>query len=204
MQEPEPEQGINLSHHATVDDWSSLQAKAVCFASVTVTENVNWSDLAAERALAAAHDAGIHAGARHYARPGAVREQAHYFVRIAEKLGAFEPGALAPTLEVRAEGVDDGFVKTWIKAVRHDSGVERVLVYADLDLWTKHLHPDKWADKEVILWLTKNNNIPGRPGWFHPRLGIHQYRSGTEAIGAHGAVGQDAIVYPFTLTDLLL
>ena len=204
MTEPESAHGINLSHREIVDDWNAVRHGDVRFASVTVTENTNWSDLSAERHLVQAQEAGIHAGARHYARPGAVHDQAEHFVRTASKLGAFSPGSLAPTLEVAAASVDDKFIKAWIKAVRHAARVQRVMVYADHDCWARRLHPDKWADSEVTLWLIRHNGIPGRPGWFHSRLGVHQHGNDTSVPGIRGPVAQDAVVYPFTLADLLL
>jgi lysozyme len=204
MTEPEPERGITLSHRETVDDWHAVRGDAVRFVSVMVTENTNWSDPAAGRQIAASQRAGLHTGARHYARPGAVHDQAEHFVRTASRFGAFAPGSLAPALEVEAECVDDRFVKGWIKAVRHAAGIRRVLVHADHEHWLHQLHPDRWADSEVVLWLVRHNHIPGRPGWFHSRLGMHQYRADEPVPGAPGPVAQDAIVYPFALADVLL
>lgn len=204
MTEQDGEHGIDLSHRETVDDWNAVRGGDVRFAAVTITENTNWSDLTAERHLANALKVGIHAGGRHYARPGAVHDQAEHFVRTASKLGAFAPGSLAPTLEVAAASVDDKFIKSWIKAVRHAAKVQRVLVYADYDCWAHRLHPDRWADSDITLWLIRHNGIPGRPGWFHTRLGVHQHGIDAAVPGIRGPVAQNAIVYPFTLGDLLL
>ncbi|MBB5852924.1 GH25 family lysozyme M1 (1,4-beta-N-acetylmuramidase) [Amycolatopsis umgeniensis] len=202
--DPEGEHGVTLSHRETVTDWAAVRGADIRFASVTVSENTNWRDVAAERNLAGAQHAGIHTGARHYARPGAVHDQADHFVRTASALGAFAPGSLAPALEVEAPSVDDRFIKAWIKHVRHAARIERVLVYAGLDCWTDRLHPDKWADSEVVLWLVRHNEIPGRPGWFHSRLGLHQHGFGTGLPGVDGPIAQDAVVYPFALSDVLL
>jgi hypothetical protein len=198
------EQGINLSLHETVADWAAVRAHAFLFASVTVTESTNWVDTAAGRQIGAAQEAGLHTGIRHYARPGAAHDQAEHCVRTGKRLGTFQPGSLAPALEVEAVGVDDRFIKSWIKAMRGESGIRRVLVYADADFWLHRLHPDKWADSEVVLWLTNHNGIPGRPGWFHSRVGLHQHGKDACVPGATTPVGQDAVVYPFTLGDLLL
>ncbi|MEC3976005.1 glycoside hydrolase family 25 protein [Amycolatopsis sp. H20-H5] len=204
MTEQETERGITLSHRETVQDWAAVRGADIRFASVTISENTNWRDVAAEKNLAGAQRIGLHTGARHYARPGAVHDQAQHFVRTASALGAFAPGSLAPALEVAAESVDDRFIKAWIKDVRHAAKVERILIYADHDAWAHRLHPDKWADKEVVLWLVRHNEIPGRPGWFHSRLGLHQHGAGVAVPGITGPVAQDAVVYPFTLNDLLL
>ncbi|WP_370968743.1 glycoside hydrolase family 25 protein [Amycolatopsis sp. cg9] len=204
MTEPESERGISLSHRERVSDWYAVRAADTKFVSVTITENVNWSNGAAERNLAGAQEAGLHVGGRHYARPGAVHDQADHFVRTASRLGAFATGSLAPALEVAAPSVDDRFIKAWIKHVRHAARIERVLVYADHDCWANRLHPDRWADSEVILWLTRHNGIPGRPGWFHSRLGLHQHACTADVPGIAGPVEQNAVVYPFTLGDLLL
>jgi len=194
---------MNLSLHATVADWDAVRNHAVHFASITVTENVNWSDSGAERQIAAAQRAGIRAGIRHYARPGAAQAQAEFCVRLGKQLGVFGPGSLAPALDVDAVGVDDRFVKTWIKAMRNASGIRRVLVYAPYDYWLRRLHPDKWADADVVLWVSRHNGIPGRPGWFHPRLGLHQHTD-VKGEGYDGPIGMDALVYPFTLADVTI
>ncbi|RZQ63462.1 glycoside hydrolase family 25 protein [Amycolatopsis suaedae] len=204
MREPEPERGINLSHHDAVDNWAAVRAGGVVFAAVTITESTNWSDTAAARNLRQAQEAGIHTGARHFARPGSVHDQVEHFVRTAKRLGALSPGSLAPTLDVEVDSVDDRFIKSWIKAVRQATGLERVLVYARYEDWQHRLHPDRWADSEVILWLVRHNGIPGRPGWFHPRLGLHQHGGGDAVPGFHGEIGYDAVVYPFTLADVLI
>jgi GH25 family lysozyme M1 (1,4-beta-N-acetylmuramidase) len=204
MTEPESERGINLSHREIVEDWNAVRRSNVRFASVTITENTNWSDLSAERTLQHAQEAGIHTGARHFARPGAAQDQAEHFVRNAKKLGAFSPGSLAPTLEVSAASVDDKFIKAWIKTMRSAARVKRVMIYADYDCWQHRLHPDKWADTDVTLWLVRHNGIPGRPGWFHTRLGVHQHGNDATVPGVRGPIRQDAVVYPFTMADLLI
>jgi lysozyme len=204
MTSTESERGLTLTHREQVLDWSAVRGAEMRFASVTVSENVNWRDTGAERMVAAAQEAGLHTGARHYARPGAVHDQAEHFVRTASRLGAFAPGSLAPALEVDAQSVDDRFVKAWIKHVRNAARIRRVLVYAGHDCWSRRLHPDRWADPDVVLWLVRHNGIPGRPGWFHARLGLHQHAYDEGVAGVGGPVAQDAVVYPFTLSDLLL
>ncbi|HET6500640.1 MAG TPA: GH25 family lysozyme [Amycolatopsis sp.] len=196
--------GINLSLHATVTDWTAVRSGAVCFASITVTENVNWHDSGAERQITAAQRAGVRAGIRHYARPGAAQDQAEHCVAVGRRLGVFYPGSLAPALDVEADGIDDRFVKTWIKSVRQAAGIRRVLVRAPYDHWLHRLHPAKWADPGVVLWLARHNGIPGRPGWFHPRLGVHQHCPAPADARFSGPIGLDSLVYPFTLEDLLL
>lgn len=198
------QRGIDLSLHATVRDWSKLRDASACFASITVTENVNWIDSGAQRQIAAAQRAGVRVGIRHYARPGAVQDQAGHCVRVGKRLGVFGPGSLAPALDVEAAGVDDRFVRAWIKSVRHAAGIRRVLVCAPYEYWLRQLNPDRWTDSDVVLWVNRHNGIPGRPGWFHPRLGLHRHSAAPAGYGFTGPVGFDALVYPFTLGDLLL
>lgn len=204
MSEGEGARGIDLQLHATVSDWDTVRSAAIAYASITVTENVNWSDGGARRQISAAQKAGVRTGIRHYARPGAPGDQAEHCVRLGKELGVFGPGSLAPALDIEAVGVDDRFVKTWIKALRSAAGIRRVLVYAPYESWLNHLRPDKWADSEVVLWVRRHHAIPGRPGWAHPRLGLHQHQNAPLAPGFHGPIGLDALVYPFTLADLLL
>lgn len=198
------ERGISLALHATVADWGAVRSGGVCFASVTVTENLNWSDVGAQRQIEEAQLAGIRAGIRHYARPGAAGDQAEHCASVGKRLGVFSPGSLAPSLDVEADGVDDRFVRSWIKAVRQAAGIRRVLVAAPYEHWLHRLHPDRWADRDVVLWVSRHNGIPGRPGWFHPRLGLHQHSTAPAGRGFTGPIGFHALVYPFTLADLLV
>lgn len=191
------ERGINLSARGTVRDWEIVRANAFSFAAITVTESMNWADEQAARELLAARKAGVHAGIRHYARPGGAQDQARHAVRAGRQLHAFASGALAPTLDVEATGVDDRFIRTWIKTMRQVTGIRRVLVYAHYEQWLHRFRPGKWVDDDVVLWLIRHNGIPGRPGWFHPRLGLHQHTQGK-------GYAVDALVYPFTLDDVLL
>lgn len=189
--------GVGLDLRESVPDWPGLRGRAVTFASITVTENLNWSDAGSAQQLSRALDAGVHAGIRHLAREGGAIDQARHVVRTGAPLGAFAPGVLAPALDARAPGIDDRFVKTWLKTLRGEAGIRKVLVYAEFDDWQHRFHPDKWADADVVLWLVRGNGIPGRPGWFHSRLGVHQHTG-------EGPVAPSALVYPFTLTDVLL
>jgi len=185
--------GISLSHHETVADWDAVRADGAVFACVTTTESMNWRDPDAGKQVTAAREAGLHAGVRHFARPGGPEEQARLAARFAAPLGALTRGCLAPALHVAVDGLDDRFVKSWLRTVRSVTGVRRVQVHATYEYWVRHLHPAKWADPEVVLGIVRHNGIAGRPGWSEARLGIHQHRT-----------GHAAVVYPFTLDDLLL
>lgn len=198
------ERGISLSLHATVTNWDTVRSITARFASITVTENHNWSDVGAERQVEEAQVAGLRAGIRHYARPGAAGDQAEHCASVGKRLGVFSPGSLAPTLDVEAEGVDDRFIRTWIKTVRHAAGIRRVLVCAPYEHWVHRLRPDRWADGDVVLWVSRHNGIPGRPGWFHPRVGVHQHSPAPAVDGFDGPIGFEALVYPFSLADLLV
>lgn len=197
MTEPAGAAGVGLALRESVSDWARLRAGSVAFASVTVTESLNWVDDSSARQLTRALEAGVHAGIRHLARQGGAIDQARHVVRTGAPLGAFAPGVLAPALDARADGIDDRFVKTWIKTLRAEAGIRRVLVYASFEDWQHRFHPDKWADSDVVLWLVRHNGIAGRPGWFHSRLGIHQHAADDRA-------EESALVYPFTLADVLV
>ncbi|EHK88917.1 GH25 family lysozyme [Saccharomonospora azurea] len=190
--------GISLAPHAPLPDWRALAAdRSVTFASISVTENSNWVDRLAAAQLADAVQAGVYAGIRHRGRPGAPQDQARHVVQVGKSLGAFTPGTLAPTLDARAEGLDDRFVRTWIRTLRQEAVIRRVLVYAEVEHWHRRFRPEKWADDDVVLWSAWHNGVPGRAGWFHPRLGLHEHT-------ADGRIGHHALVYPFTLTDVLV
>lgn len=190
--------GISLASHTAHPDWRELgENRKVRFASVTVTDNSNWVDRDAVAQLTEALDAGVRAGIRHLGRPGSPQDQARHVARVGKPLGAFAPGMLAPTLDARAEGVDDRFVRAWIKTLRQEAAIRRVLVYAEAEHWLHRFHPDKWADDDVVLWSAWHNGVPRRAGWFHPRLGLHEHTG-------DGRVGHHRLVYPFTLADVLL
>lgn len=196
--------GIDISHYNAIDDWNAVRGNNISFVSAKVSEGIDYTDPVARAHLDGARGVGIHAGGYHFARPGAPVDQARFFVDTARSLGAFEPGSLAPALDVEDTGVGDAFVAGWIDAARRQAGIRRVIVYANLDFWTNRLNPSEWADGDVILWIARYNGDPGNPGWAHPRLGLHQHSNQGQVPGIPGEVDRDATVDPFVVADLLL
>ena len=98
----------------------------------------------------------------------------------------------------------DGYIWDFIARLRAETGVRRVLVYANLDWYTHVLHPDQWADADVFLWIARYNGDPGNPGWTHPQLAVHQHTSKGTVPGVAGDVDRNATVGTWSLANLTL
>ncbi|SES49054.1 GH25 family lysozyme [Actinokineospora terrae] len=198
--------GIDLSHHNRVDDWRAVRGNGITYASVKVTESTDWVDPAAGGHIAGARSAGIAVGGYHFARATGVQAQVDHFTAHLRRHGLLAAGSLAPMLDMEAaelRGNANVFVRDFITRLRATAGVRRVLVYANHDWYSNVLRPD-WADGDTMLWIARYNGDPGRPGWSHHRLALHQHTSSGRVPGIPGNVDRDATVGPWTLGALTL
>lgn len=98
----------------------------------------------------------------------------------------------------------NGFVADFIGRLRAATGVRRVLVYANLDWYRNVLRPAEWTDPDVLLWIARYNGDPGRPGWSHPQLALHQHTQQGRVPGVAGNVDRNATVGSYSLAQLTL
>jgi LysM repeat protein len=199
--------GIDISHWNRVNDWNAVRGNNITFASIKLTESIDYIDPAAAGHVDGARGAVVRPGGYHFARATAVHEQVDHFASQLHARGLLGAGSLAPMLDMEAaelRGTGNGFVAGFIARFREVTGVRRVLVYANLDWWTHVLSPNDWADDDVLLWIARFNGDPGNPGWAHPRLALHQHSNKGNVPGIPGNVDRDATMAGYTLDQLTL
>lgn len=199
--------GIDVSHHNQVDDWQAVHGNNISFVCVKVTESTGFTDDAAGKHADGARAAGIHAGGYHFARATDVTAQVQHFAANLRAHDLLTAASLAPMLDMEAsslEGNANAFVTDFIATLRAETGIRRVLVYANLNWWQHILRPDDWADADVSLWIARFNGKPGRPGWSHPRLALHQHSDRGVVPGIPAHVDRDATVGDRTLDSVLI
>lgn len=198
--------GIDLSHFNTVNDWEAVRGNGISFVSVKLTESTAHLDLAAADHVTGARAARIHAGGYHFARPGDIPGQVRLFASRLRALGLLDGGSMAPMLDMEAGALRptaNAFVADFVARLRAETGVRRVLVYANLDWFTHVLRPAEWVDPDVLLWIARFNGAPGHPGFAHPNLVLHQHSSTGTVPGIPGHVDRDATVGAHTVASLL-
>ncbi|MFD8494275.1 LysM peptidoglycan-binding domain-containing protein [Amycolatopsis sp. NPDC059657] len=198
---------MDVSHWNTVTDWNAIRGNGISFASLKLTEGSGYVDRTSGPRVAAARAAGVVPGGYHFARPGHVGAQVEHFISQLRATGLLESESLAPMLDMedaslRASAND--FIADFVAQLRHRAGIRKVLVYANLDWYTRTLVPDNWADEDVVLWIARYNGDPANPGWNHPRLAIHQHTQKGRVSGVAGNVDRNATMHGWTLADLTL
>ncbi|HEX9338491.1 MAG TPA: glycoside hydrolase family 25 protein [Pseudonocardiaceae bacterium] len=199
--------GIDVSHHNQVDDWHAVHGNNISFVSVKVSESTDFTDDAAGKHADGARSAGIHVGGYHFARHVDVAGQVHHFVANLRAHGLLSADSLAPMLDMEANELRSSastFVPEFIRLLRAETGIRRVLVYGNLDWWQNVLRPAAWADEDVSLWIARFNGVPGQPGWSHPRLALHQHSDKGNVPGIPGHVDRDATVGTRTVASVLI
>ncbi|WP_018686543.1 LysM peptidoglycan-binding domain-containing protein [Actinokineospora enzanensis] len=199
--------GIDLSHWNRVTDFGAVRGNGISFASVKLTEGVDYIDPASVSHVNGAKGAGLHTGGYHFARDVNIDAQVNHFAGQLRARGLLDPAALAPMLDMEhADLRDNGnaFVAAFINRLRAVTGIRKVLVYANSDWWTHILRPDEWADGDVFLWIARYNGKPGSPGWSHPRLALHQHTDNGVVPGIPGKVDRDATMPGYSLDQLTL
>lgn len=199
--------GIDISHWNTVNDWAAVAGNNITFASIKVTESTDFTDGAAAGHTAGARSAGIHPGGYHFARDTAIDGQVIHFVNNLQANALLNNDAMAPMLDMEAAELRDNsnaFITEFIRQYRHVTGLKRIFVYANLDWWTNLLAPNQWADDEVRLWIARFNGDPGNPGWYHPRLALHQHTNEGTVPGIPGYVDRNATHGAFALEHLII
>lgn len=199
--------GIDVSHHNTVNDWHAVRRDNITFASVKLTESNDFTDEAANGHAKRARDVGVHVGGYHFARHTDIAGQVRHFEDRLRATGLLARGSLAPMLDMEANELRptaNRFVAAFVARLRQETGVRRVLVYANLDWWRNVLRPGEWADRDVFLWVARFNGAPGRPGFAHPNVALHQHSEQGRVPGIPGHVDRDATVGGHKVAGLLL
>ncbi|WET83263.1 LysM peptidoglycan-binding domain-containing protein [Amycolatopsis sp. QT-25] len=198
---------MDVSHWNAVTDWNAVRGNGISFCSFKLTEGTAYTDTTSPGRIPAARAAGIAAGGYHFARPGNIGGQVDHFAASLRAAGLLGGGALAPMLDMEAaelRGGANGFVRDFIGRLRAATGIRRVLVYANLDWYRNVLRPGDWIDPDVLLWIARYNGDPGRPGWAHPQLAVHQHTQQGRVPGVAGNVDRNATVGGYSLASLTL
>jgi LysM repeat protein len=204
---PVTDYGIDISHWNRVDDWHAVRGNNITYASIKVSESTDFTDNAAAGHVNGARAAGIHTGGYHFARDTNINAQVDHFAAQLRARGLLASGSLAPMIDMEAAELRDNanpFLTAFITRFRQVTGIRRVLVYANLDWWTRVLRPNDWADADVLLWIARYNGDPGNPGWAHPKLALHQHTSSGTVPGIPGNVDRNATIGTYNLGHLTL
>lgn len=199
--------GVDLSHHNTVTNWKSLQGDSTSFAWMKATEGETFFDPTFSSFIDGARNAGIRVSGYHFAHAGNLTAQVKTFASQLHLKDLLKPGNLAPMLDMEALDLRldaDAFVLDFINLFRSMTGIRPIVVYANLDWFTSVLDPDVWADDDVTLFLARYGFPAGLPGWWHPRLGIHQYTQVGRKNGIAGNVDLDATCPGWTVDRFTL
>ena len=198
--------GIDVSHHNRVDDWHAVRGNNITFAWIKLTESTGFIDNAAGGHADRARDAGIHVGGYHFARDTDVATQVRHFSTQLQARGLTSADSLAPMLdmevpELRSQANE--FVSDFVTRLRAETGLHKILVYANLDWWRNVLRPDEWNDANIRLWIARFNGDPGNPGFAHPQLALHQHSAEGVVPGIPGPVDRDVTLGAHTVASLL-
>lgn len=200
--------GIDVSHHNVVNDWHKVRGNNITFASVKVTDGEEFVDPQARHHVPGARAAGVRVGGYHFARKGNVQTQVDQFFEQLHARALLSSTSMAPVLDIEeASGLRataNSFIPQFIAKLRAKAGIKRVFVYANLDWFTNVLRPNEWADANVMLWIARFNGNPGKPGFTHPKLVLHQHSKTGKVPGIAGHVDRDATIGTHKLADLLL
>lgn len=212
--------GIDVSNHQNTAansarqeiDWGQVAESGIEFVWAKATEGATsaypfFYDGHLGENTGGARGAGIPAGGYDFARPLPLqdpRDEARRFAVYLLDNGLLSAESLRPMLDVEDLGVNDWWIAEWIDEFRKATGVRRVIVYASRSFWLTHLHPEQWADEDVLLWLADYDYSTESVKWNHPQLAVKQYRSDGAVPGLVGGIDMNTLVNGFSVEDLLI
>jgi GH25 family lysozyme M1 (1,4-beta-N-acetylmuramidase) len=199
--------GIDVSHHNEVKDWHKVRGNNITFASIKVTDGEKFVDPQARHHVPGARAAGVRTGGYHFARKGNVQKQVDLFFEHLHARALLSSTSMAPMLDMEAadlRSTANTFIPQFIAKLRAKAGIKRIFVYANLDWFENVLRPNEWADANVMLWVARFNGNPGKPGFEHSKLVLHQHSDKGNVPGIPGHVDRDATVGNHKLADLLV
>lgn len=195
--------GIDVSHYQAITDGVAVARSGVSFAWCKATEGTD-TDASFAGKVAQLRSAGVTVGAYHFLTDTDPVAQARHFAAVAGAAGCLAPGVLAPMLDVEDPAIRsyaNGSITRWVDALA--AGL--VMVYANLDWWTRALVPDQWGNRSLAGVIARYDGQPGVPGWGGwSRLAVHQYSDTGSVPGIPGAVDRDATMPGWTLDRLRL
>jgi GH25 family lysozyme M1 (1,4-beta-N-acetylmuramidase) len=145
-------EGIDVSSHNGIVDWSQVKGSDRAFAFATVSSGLT-PDPSFEMNYAAIKDAGMIRGAIQSFRPG--QDPTAQADLLLAKIGAMSPGDLPPVLDVEVtDGQPSATVvsrmQTWIAIVRQATGVNPI-VYTGRAFWNGFIGSSSFATNPLFV-----------------------------------------------------
>lgn len=184
--------GIDVSHHNGIIDWSAVVSTGIGFAYAKATEGTSVQDSQFQVNYAAIRANGILRGAYHFFHPGADPiEQADNFLAMAKLL----PGDLPPVLDIE---VNDGQtaeiivdrLADWLDKIEQALG-RTPMIYTSAGFWIGNLAGSK-AFTRYPLWVAHYTTrpTPALPPGFSNYV-VWQYSELGQIAGVVGTVDLD-------------
>lgn len=208
---PNNAQGIDISHHQGVIDWSKVKASGkVDFAFIKATEGLGYVDPQFKRNAAAANSVGIAVGYYHYAHPetNQALDEANAFVNATKGYARQLPYVL--DLEGESAKLTTAALTVWaltfMREVKRLTGAE-VMMYtgayfardevgselSEFPLWIAHygtnkpLDNDTW-DKWTVFQYTSSGSVPGISG----NVDMNEYNGSVNELAGYQMSAVDA------------
>lgn len=208
---------LDIASYNTVTDWRAVANDGIVGTSVKVSQALNYLNPLRGVQTFGARAVGVVPGGYHFGDPRvSATEQARYFITHARALGLLDAGALAPMYDAE-DWVGGGLswsspdqlthhIREFIRVLRDEADVNRVLVYGSLNWWVSGwLRPNEWQHDgvEVLNWIAYYNGDPGNTGtWHDARDALHQHTSDGVVPGVIGRVDKNVTLNGRTVGDL--
>jgi len=207
--------GIDVSRWNDVQNWRSVRANGISFASVKISQGDYLTSPTASAQVSSARDAGIAVGGYHFADSNVtVAANVKRFVDEGRKRSVFDKGSFLPMLDMENSAnanitwsttTANRFIKDFIRQLRDATGVAPVAVYASASVWKGILRPDEWVDDQVFLWVALYNGDPGNLGGYsHRRAALHQHTQTGNVPGVAGHVDRNVTLGSFAVGSLTI
>src|SRR5438046_1473763 len=185
--------GIDVSHYQGVVPWPKIAAEGMKFAIAKATEPGIGTDAYLDQNLQGIANAGMLAGAYHFARGGTPGyTQANQFIKA---VGSFE-GRLA-ALDCEAPDLTISIIRDFVSKFQDDTG-RPLLIYTGISFWRNHLG-DPNGSKLGPLWLAYYPK-GGYPGPTSPIWNLDLGGWGGPLVWQYGSRGIGGVSYDGDVT----
>jgi GH25 family lysozyme M1 (1,4-beta-N-acetylmuramidase) len=193
--------GIDVSHWQGRVNWTKVARAGKRFVFLKATDDVDFRDPTFVTNRAGARSNGLLVGAYHFARPdpspGDARQEARFFVRVADP----QPGDLLPVLDIETKKHLDQeevtrWARTWAAEVRERTGVSP-LVYTSPYGWLSRTGDTRLLARDgsplwVAHWGVSSPTVPAA-NWDGHGWVVWQHTSSGHVRGIAGRVDLDRL-----------
>lgn len=180
--------GVDVSHHQGLIDWRPVASAGHRFAFLKATEGTSFTDKRYRANLAAASDAGLLAGAYHFARPDSTSPQASAELHL-RFAGTNLAGRLPHVLDLEAGSGDlTNWALAWLTHVEAATGKPPIL-YTYAAFGPSHLKNDRRLARHP-LWIAAYRPDPPKAfgAWAQTGWAFWQHTSTGRVSGIGGNV----------------